>query len=90
MPSCGAPNCRERNEVDSKRSFHILPPENPQDPKRKGLREKWLAQIKRQNIPKYLYICSDHFERSCFEKDLKVRTTLIFITLCYDLFDSNC
>ena len=90
MPSCGAPNCRERNEVDSKRSFHILPPENPQDPKRKGLREKWLAQIKRQNIPKYLYICSDHFERACFEKDLKVRTTLIFITLCYDLFDSNC
>lgn len=73
MPSCGAPNCKTRSdEKGSTRSYHILPGPNQTLPERIGLREKWLVQIKRQIIPKNLYICSDHFEASCFERDLKV------------------
>ena len=31
------------------------------------------ANIKRQVLPKQLYICSDCFKTDCFEQDLRVR-----------------
>ena len=46
--------------------------------KQKEIRQEWLRYIKgRQNeryLPKdsTLYICSEHFEEGCFERDLQV------------------
>ena len=46
--------------------------------KQKEIRQEWLRHIKgRQNeryLPKdsTLYICSEHFEEGCFERDLQV------------------
>lgn len=68
MPSCGAPDCTNRSSKDLDRSFHRLPSANHGE-----RRKAWLAKIKRQILPKELYICSDHFETDCFERDLKVR-----------------
>ena len=36
-------------------------------------KKAWLANIKRQVLPKQLYICSDCFKTDCFEQDLRVR-----------------
>ena len=69
MPNCGAPDCKNRSQSDEVPGIYRL---IPNESKNKTLRDKWLAQIKRRNIPKYLYICSDHFEADCFEKDLEV------------------
>ena len=68
MPSCGAPGCVNRSNEHTDKSFHRL----PNATSRKELREVWLLKIKRQIIPKELFICSDHFEQGCFERDLKV------------------
>ena len=79
MTNCGAPNCTNRSDADNgkDKTYHILPAESRGD-----LRKKWLAKIKRQKIPKNLYICSDHFEPECYEKDLRV-SILIFILIVF-------
>ncbi|XP_066916412.1 uncharacterized protein [Clytia hemisphaerica] len=82
MTNCGAPGCTNRStnlttedpdkdkgkqgESENKISFHRLPTE-----KRKSMRAEWLKNIKRQIVPKSLYICSEHFEKSCFKRDLR-------------------
>ena len=35
-------------------------------PKNKGLKKKWLQNIKRENLPKKPTLCELHFEESCF------------------------
>ena len=46
--------------------------------KQKETRQEWLRRIKRGQNGKHLpndltlYICSEHFEKDCFEKDLQV------------------
>ena len=68
MPNCGANGCTNRSNNCREKSFHQLPCES-----KKELRKTWLQKINRKHIPKELYICSDHFEPSCFKRDLKVR-----------------
>ena len=68
MPNCGAPDCTRRSTTHPNHKFHLIPAQS----RDKSLRAKWLTQIKRKEIPKYLYICSDHFEADCYEKDLEV------------------
>ena len=59
MPSFGAPNCT--NSI----VFIVY--------KQIARKKAWLANIKRQVLPKQLYICSDCFKTDCFEQDLRVR-----------------
>lgn len=69
MPSsCGAYGCTNRGGESKEISFHSLPSE-----KKSALRSKWLQNIRRGGkLPKTLVICSEHFEKDCFERDLKV------------------
>ena len=67
MTNCGAPGCNNRSTDSPDLSFHRLPKES-----RNELRNKWLNKIKRKYIPKVLFVCSQHFEIDCFERDLKV------------------
>ena len=67
MPSCGAPGCTNRSTDGKNLTFHRLPSQK----KRNSLRLEWIQNIKRQNVPKELFICSVHFEESCFKRDLK-------------------
>ena len=57
---------------NSSLSFHQIPSN-----KRKEIRQEWLRRIKRGQNEKYLpedstLICSEHFEKDCFERDLQV------------------
>ena len=70
MVACGAHGSTNRSEKCRDLSFFSLPCES-----KKELRTKWLNQIKRQNIPKNLFICSSHFEQEMLERDLKVRNS---------------
>ena len=75
MPSCGAPGCRNRStdkpedetQGGKKLSFHLLPSGKKKD----IIRSQWLHNVNRQELPKYLYICSEHFEESCFKQGLR-------------------
>ena len=64
MTNCGAPGCTNRSEHDKNLSFHRIP-------KKEEMRKRWLQKLQRKIIPKTLFVCSDHFESSCFERDLR-------------------
>ena len=67
---CVALGCANRSPKDSKRgiSFHCLPLKD------KGPLSKWLAQIKRENLPqiKHCHVCSDHFDPTCFKSEYRL------------------
>ena len=73
MPSCAAIGCVNRSGKNPSLSFHQIPSN-----KQKEIRQEWLRRIKRGQNERYLpknstlYICSEHFEKYCFERDLKV------------------
>ena len=72
MSSCSAYGCTNRGNKDNKLSFHRIP-----SLKRAEIRTKWLQNIRREGeLPKNMFICSEHFEKSCFERDLKVKLHL--------------
>lgn len=73
MPNCGASGCTNRSNDHPEKSFHKLP-----SAKKENLRKAWLAKINRAIIPKELYICSDHFDPDCFERDLRVSLIFFF------------
>ena len=73
MPSCATIGCVSHSGKKPSLSFHQIP-----SYKRKEIRQEWLRHIKRGQNEKYLpkdstlYICSEHFEKDCFERDLQV------------------
>ena len=73
MPSCTTIGCVSHSGKKPSLSFHQIP-----SYKLKEIRQEWLRHIKRGQNEKYLpkdsklYICSEHFEKDCFERDLQV------------------
>ena len=73
MPSCATTGCVSRSGKNPSLSFHQI-----HIYKRKEIRQEWLCHINPGQNEKYLpkdlplYICSEHFEKYCFERDLKV------------------
>ena len=68
MPRCVTVDCRNNTFTKNREkdvSFYNLP-------KDLKLRKRWLANIKRENIPKYPKICHQYFEDSCFKRELEV------------------
>ena len=71
MPSCSAFGCTNRSSQNKTLRFHQIPGEG----RNKQLRKQWLNNIRRVgDLPKdkSFYICSEHFENDCYERDLKV------------------
>ena len=65
MPNCSAIVCIDRSsDANCTVPFHRLPATN---------RDVWLAKIKREGGEKLtdLRTCSNHFEKDCFEWDMK-------------------
>ena len=69
MVSCGAIDCKNRSNSGPgiSKTYHSLPAES-----KMALRKEWINKIKRQIVPKNIVICSDHFDPSCYERDLQV------------------
>ncbi|KXJ09468.1 THAP domain-containing protein 2 [Exaiptasia diaphana] len=70
MVHCCVPECTNHSVKTESVSYHKIP--NDQ-----ALQKAWLARIKRENLPnlKNCYVCSEHFESSCFEVDLMEQLT---------------
>ena len=67
MPNCSAIGCTNRStDHNCDKSFHRLPADDE-------FSDTWLKNIKRKGAEDLgtLRICSDHFEKECFERDLK-------------------
>ena len=81
MVSCSAFGCTNRSTSETDVSFHKIPP-----CKNKVLRKQWLHNIRRTGpLPKDIsfYICTEHFDESCFKRDLHVcNDFFICIVVC--------
>ena len=65
MPHCIAEGCRNSSNFNNLVSYHRLPSD--------ASRESWLIAINRNNLPKHIHLCSNHFSEEYFDKghDLK-------------------
>ena len=79
MVCCAAPNCLENQNKAAKShsvnvSFHLL----PSDPTQK---ERWIANMRRANLPKRVLVCSKHFTADQYEVRPHVQDTFGVDTL---------
>ena len=69
MPNCAAFGCKSIAKKGDGLSFHSFPSDD------EPLRQKqWVLYCKRQNFvkpTKYSKLCSKHFSKDCFERDLE-------------------
>ena len=70
MVYCAAVGC-DNNSFKKDKNIGISFFRLPRD---KSLRKQWIANLKRQNLPKpeNVHVCHLHFEESCFKRDLEV------------------
>ena len=77
MVHCAAVNCNNNTYKKGQNtgvSFYRLP-------KDKGLKEKWLINLKRENPPNGVRLCHLHFEDSCFKRDLEETCSFCYFLL---------
>ena len=69
MCICAAVNCSNKSNKAKNIVLYRLP-------KDKTIQKQWLANLKRENIPIEVRVCSMHFEESCFNKDILITTKI--------------
>ena len=77
MVHCAAVNCDKNTYKKGQNtgvSFYRLP-------KDKGLKEKWLIYLKRENPPNDVRLCHLHFEDSYFKHDHEVTRIFYFLLI---------
>ena len=75
MGICAAVNCSNKSNKSKGITLFSLP-------KNEDMRKKWLVNLKRDNLPKDVRICSVHFEESCFKRDLEVCKSFNATLMC--------
>ena len=65
MTNCRALVCTNHSTSNKNISFHRL------SAKKEEIKKKWLHNLNRKFIPETLCVCSEHFEPSCFKRDLQ-------------------
>ena len=79
MGICATVNCSNKSNKAKNIVLYRLP-------KDKTIQKQRLANLKRENIPTEVQVCSMYFEESCFKRDLEVicfsiQVFLLFLTL---------
>ena len=72
VATCAAFGCTNSRKDIPGLSFHRIPAANAEN---KLLRQRWIQSIHRADpLPKdeNFYVCANHFEKDCFQRDLKV------------------
>ena len=72
VATCAAFGCTNSRKDIPGLSFHRIPAANAEN---KLLRQRWIQSIYRADpLPKdeNFYVCANHFEKDCFQRDLKV------------------
>ena len=70
MAWCAAVGCINFKAKNRNLTFFNLPRE-------KDLAAKWKAKIKRENLPKKVYLCEEHFEEQCFDRSVDLQNQLL-------------
>ena len=75
MSICVAVNCSNKSNKAKNIVLYCLPRD-------KTIQKQWFANLKRENIPAEVRVCSMRFEESCFKRDLEV----IYFSIQFFLF----
>ena len=65
MPHCGAVNCSNQSSTNTDVSYHQF----PSNAKTCAI---WVKKVNRTEIPKYDFLCSNHFTEDCFDKSYEM------------------
>ena len=82
MPNRVAFGCTSCSSRDRHLSFHKIPSAE----KSNEIRKRWLTNIRRAgDLPKDsgFFICSNHFEQECFQRDMMVRSFNKLTIFCF-------
>ena len=71
MSWCAVVYCHNCNLKNKDKSYFAL----PKDTK---VRNAWIRAINRTELPKKVYVCSDHFEEKCFDQSWKLQSELFY------------
>ena len=63
--------CDNNSKKNKDKTYFVLP-EEP------NLRNSWIRTINRTSLPKRVFICSDHFEESCFDSNWDLQNRLFY------------
>ena len=72
VASCAALDCKNNRDKRPDLSYHRIPANKPEN---KLIRQRWIQNIRREPpLPKdeNFFVCSLHFEKSCYERDMQV------------------
>ena len=67
MSWCAVVNCHNDSKRNHDKSYFQLP-------KDEHLKKTWVRLINRTELPKRVYVCSDHFQESCFDQVGRYKT----------------
>ena len=75
MVHCSVPRCTNYSAKTAKAgivSYH-------KSPSKRDTQKAWLARLKRANLPplQNCYVCSEHFEETCFDSGTDVKIELL-------------
>ena len=71
MSWCAAFGCHNSGSKNKDKSFFLLP-------KDQSVRASWIRAINRTELPSKVYLCSDHFEDTCFDASWKLQNELFY------------
>ena len=70
MVHCCVPECNNHSAKTNLVSYHKIPKDSK-------LKKTWISCLRRDNLPtlENCYMCSDHFQSECFERDFREQLT---------------
>ena len=73
IEDCSAVYCHSNKKKNKDKTFFTLPRDA-------ALAKIWIAKLNRakDNLPKNIWICSDHFEDDCFNTSLMLQSSLTY------------
>ena len=73
MANCSAVYCHNNEKKNKDKTFFTLPRDA-------ALAKIWIAKLnhEKDNLPKNVWICSDHFEDDCFDSSWMLQSSLTY------------
>ena len=71
MSWCSVCYYHNNSKKNSDKTFFRLPTDTT-------LKSQWVKAINRESLPKTVYVCSDHFDKSCFDSSWDLQSRLFY------------
>lgn len=70
MSWCSVKDCYNSSKKNKDATFHSLPSDEK-------TRKHWVKMINRTQLPKQVFVCSDHFQEECYDQGWKLQAEMM-------------